>query len=98
MSYQKLIEKLGKENNLFLGISPLALAKSIMNIAAKTDPNVAAQMGMFSGILMGIPETYSIGISGKVQDGGVGAKLLITLGDFKQVINTFQDLRNIEDY
>ena len=76
MSYQKLIEKLGKENNLFLGISPLALAKSIMNLAAKTDPNVAAQMQMFTVILEGIPETYSIGISGKVQDGGVGAKLL----------------------
>ena len=89
MSYQKLIEKLGRENNLFLGISPLALAKSIMNMAAKTDPNVAAQMQMFTAILGGIPEAYSIGISGKVQDGGIGAKLLFTLGDFKQLIQTF---------
>ena len=88
VSYQKLLEKLGMENNLFLGISPLALAKGIMNLAAKADPNVAAEMQMLSPVLTGIPETYSIGISGKVQDGGIGAKLLFTLGDFKQLIQT----------
>lgn len=88
VSYQRLLEKLGNDNNLFLGISPLTLAKSLMNIAANADPNVAAQMQMFTGIFNSIPETYSIGISGKVQDGGVGAKLLITLGDFKQLIQT----------
>ncbi len=88
VSYQKLLEKLGSDNNLFFGISPLTLAKGIMNLAAESDPNVAAQMQMFSTILTGIPENYSIGFSGKVQDGGVGAKLLITLGDFKQLIQT----------
>ena len=89
VSYQKLIQKLGIDNNMLFGISPIAMAKSAMNLAAKADPNAAAEIGMFSGILMGITESYSIGFSSKVRDGGVGAKLLITLGDFKQLINTF---------
>lgn len=89
VSYQKLIQKLGMENNIIMGISPIAMAKSAMNLAAKADPNAAAEIGMFSPILMGLTESYSIGISSKVRDGGVGAKLLITLGDFKQLINTF---------
>ena len=88
-SYQRLIERLGSDNNLFFAISPLTAAKSIMSIASKTDPNVAAQMQMFAGILMAVPENYSIGFSAKVRDGGIGAKLLITLGDFKQLIQTF---------
>ncbi len=87
-SYQKLIEKLGAKNNLLLGFSPLTITKSFMAIVAKADPNAAAQIQMFSGILMGIPENYSIGFSTKVRDGGMGAKLLITLGDYKQLIQT----------
>ncbi|MDE0481813.1 MAG: DUF3352 domain-containing protein [Candidatus Poribacteria bacterium] len=89
VSYQKLIQKLGIDNNMIFGISPIAMAKSAMNLAAKADPNAAAEINMFAPILMGLTESYSIGISGKVRDGGVGAKLLITLGDFKQIINTF---------
>ncbi len=89
VSYQKLIQKLGMDNNMLFGISPIAAVKSAMNLAAEADPNAAAEMQMFTPILMGLTESYSIGISGKVRDGGVGAKLLITLGDFKQVINTF---------
>ena len=60
-----------------------------MSIVSKADPNIAAQMQMFAGILMDMPENYSIGFSAKVRDGGIGAKLLITLGDFKQLIQTF---------
>ena len=93
ISFQKLIGKLGKENNLFVAFSPLTLAKSIMNTVAKADPNdaaeFAAELQMITNMLMGIPENYSIGFSAKVQDRGVGAKLLITLGDFKQLIQTF---------
>ncbi len=88
VSYQKLVQKLGIDNNMIMGISPIAMAKGALNLAAKADPNAAAEIGMFSTILTGITESYSIGFSGKIQDGGIGAKLLITLGDFKQVINT----------
>ena len=88
-SYQRLIERLGSDNNLFFAISPLTAAKSIMSIVSKADPNIAAPMQMFAGILMDVPENYSIGFSAKVRDGGIGAKLLITLGDFKQLIQTF---------
>ncbi len=87
--YQRLIERLGSDNNLFFAISPLTAAKSIMSIVSKADPNIAAPMQMFVGILMDVPENYSIGFSAKVRDGGIGAKLLITLGDFKQLIQTF---------
>ena len=89
ISYQKLIEKLGIDNNMLFGISPITAVKSALNLAAKADQNAAAEIQMIAPILMGITESYSIGISGKVRDGGVGAKLLITLGDFKQLINTF---------
>ena len=88
-SYQRLIERLGSDNNLFFAISPLTAAKSVMSIVSKVDPNIAAPMQMFAGILMDVPENYSIGFSAKVRDGGIGAKLLITLGDFKQLIQTF---------
>ena len=88
-SYQRLIERLGSDNNLFFAISPLTATKSIMSIVSKADPNAAAQLQMFAGILMDVPENYSIGFSAKVRDGGIGAKLLITLGDFKQLIQTF---------
>ena len=87
-SYQRLIERLGSDNNLFFAISPLTVTKSIISIISKADPNIAAQMQMFAGILMDMPENYSIGFSAKVRDGGIGAKLLITLGDFKQLIQT----------
>ena len=95
ISYQKLVGKLGSDNNLLLGISPLNLAKGYMDLISKVDPNFAAELQMISGILMDIPENYSIGISGKVHDGGIGAKLLITLGDFKQLIQTVATLSNM---
>ena len=92
VSYQNLIAKLGTDNNLLIGISPLTIAKSIMNIVSKAEPDGAAEMQMIVNLLAGIPENYSIGISGKVQDNGIDGKLLITLGDFKQLITTFSML------
>ena len=92
VSYQNLITKLGADNNLLIGISPLTVAKSIMNIVSKAEPDAAAEMQMMVNLIGGIPENYSIGISGKVQDGGIDGKLLITLGDFKQLIATFSML------
>ena len=40
---------------------------------------------MVSGMLMNLPENYSIGFSAKAQEDGIGATLLFTLGDFKQL-------------
>lgn len=88
ISYQTLIEKLGSDNNFLYGFSPVTMANSLISIISDIDPNAAAGLQMFSGILTGIDENYSIGFAAKVQDGGIGAKLLITLGDFKQLINT----------
>lgn len=88
-SYQKLTEKLGTANNVFLAISPIAAVKSLLPVLAKSDPNNAAAMQMLSGMFMNLPDNYSIGFSAKVQNGGIGAKLLLTLGDFKQVLHIF---------
>ena len=35
---------------------------------------------------MNLPENYSVGFSAKARDGGIGAKLFLKLGDFKQLI------------
>ena len=89
-SYEKLATTLGLENNLFFAISPMTLIKSLLPIIAKaTDPNSAAALQMMGGMLMNMPENYSIGFSAKVQEDGIGAKLLLTLGDFRQLIQTF---------
>lgn len=85
-SYQKLAEAFGTDNNLFLALSPITLVKSLLPIISKADPNAAAAMQMFTGMFMNMPESYSIGLSAKVQERGIDTKLLLTLGDFKQVI------------
>ena len=51
---------------------------------------------MFSGILDGIPETFSFGYALKVQSGGIGIKQLLALGDFKQLIQTFVTLTEMD--
>ena len=94
-SYQKLTGALGTDNNLLLALSPMTMVKSLMPIVAKADPNAGAAMQMFAGMFMNVPETYSIGFSAKVQEGGVGAKLLLTLGDFKQAIQMFMMMQNM---
>ena len=89
-SYEKLVTTLDVESNLFFAMSPMTLVKSLLPILAKVaDPNSAAALQMMSGILMNLPEHYSIGFSAKVEDDGIGAKLLLTLGDFKQLLQTF---------
>ena len=89
-SYEKLVATLGLENNLFLAISPMTMVKDLLPIIANaSDPNNAAAMQMLSGMFMNLPENYSIGFSAKVQNEGIGANLLLTLGDFKQLIQTF---------
>ncbi len=88
ISFQHLIEKLGTDNNILYGFSPITVANSIMSLMSEMDPDIAAGMQMFTGLLAGVDENYSIGFSARVQDGGIGAKLVITLGDFRQLINT----------
>lgn len=89
-SYEKLATALDLESNLFFAMSPMTLVKSLLPILAKSvDPNSAAALQMMSGLFMNLPENYSIGFSAKVEDAGIGAKLLLTLGDFKQLIQTF---------
>lgn len=94
-SYQKLTGTLGIDNNLLLALSPMTMVKGLMPIVAKADPNAGAAMQMFAGMFMNVPETYSIGFSAKVQEGGVGAKLLLTLGDFKQAVQMFMMMQNM---
>ena len=94
-SYQKLTGTLGIDNNLLLALSPMTMVKGLMPIVAKADPNVGAAMQMFAGMFMNVPETYSIGFSAKAQEGGVGAKLLLTLGDFKQAVQMFLMMQNM---
>lgn len=85
-SYEKLISVLGLESNLFFAISPMTLVKTILPIVAKaSDPNSDAAIQMMSGMLMNLPENYSIGFSARVEDRGIGTKLLLALGDFKQL-------------
>ena len=89
-NYEKLVTTLGLESNLFFAISPMTLVKSLLPIIAKSaDPNGAATLQMMSGMFMNLPENYSIGFSAKAQDDGIGAKLLLTLGDFRQLIQIF---------
>ncbi|MCY4566879.1 MAG: hypothetical protein OXD49_01100, partial [Candidatus Poribacteria bacterium] len=89
-SYEKLATTLGLESNLFFAISPMTMVKSLLPIIAQSaDPNGAAALQMMSGMFMNLPENYSIGFSAKVQNDGIGAKLLLTLGDFRQLIQTF---------
>ena len=86
LSYQKLTGTLGTDNNLLLAISPITAAKSMIPIIARMDPDSAAPMQMLSGMFMNMPETYSIGFSAKAEVDGIDAKLALTLGDFKQII------------
>ena len=95
-SYQKLIGTLGIDNNLLLALSPMTMVKGLMPIIAKADPDAGAMMQMFAGMFMNVPETYSIGFSAKVQEDGVGAKLLLTLGDFKQAIQMILMMQNMQ--
>ena len=95
-SYEKLATTLGLENNLFFAISPMTMVKSLLPIIANVaDPNSAAALQMMSGMFMNLPENYSIGFSAKVQDDGIGATLLLTLGDFRQLIQTFAMLQGM---
>lgn len=84
-SYQKLVENLGTDNNIFIAVSPTIAAKNSAPILGRMDPDNAG-MQIIAGLFMNLPENYSIGLSAKRQGNGIGAKLFIDLGDFKQFI------------
>lgn len=88
-SYQRLIDGLGTDNNIFFAISPIIAIKNFMPILGKVDPNSAASLQMFTGLFMNLPDNYSIGFSAKTQNSGIDAKLILTLGDFRQLVAMF---------
>jgi hypothetical protein len=51
---------------------------------------------MIMMLLANIPETYSIGMASQNRDGGVEGKLLISLGDFKELINMAASMQGMQ--
>jgi hypothetical protein len=88
-SYQKLTGRLGTDNNVLLAFSPITAFKSILPVVEQVDPNSAAILQMVSGVLMSLPENYSIGFSAKARNNSIDAKLLLTLGDLKPLFQGF---------
>jgi len=85
-SYQKLVDNLGADNNVFIAFSPIIAIKDFLPILGKLEQEDAASIQMFSGMFTNLPDNYSIGFAAKTQDNGIDAKLLLTLGDFQQLI------------
>lgn len=88
-SYQVLIGKLGTDNNVLFAVSPIIAFKSMLPLIEQTDLGSSMIIPMFSNMFMNLPESYSIGFSAKARAGGIDAKLLFTLSDFKPLIQTF---------
>lgn len=97
-SYQNLIGKLGTDNNILLAISPIIAVKTILPLIAKhsDDPRTTASLQLLSGLLMTLPENYSVGFAAKAQNNGIDAELLIKLGDFEQLAQTFATMFQME--
>ena len=89
-SYQKLVEKLGTDSNIFVAMSPAISAKNSLPMLGRMDPDNAAAMQLLAGIFMSLPENYSIGFSAKRRDSSIEAKLFVDLGDFKQLIQMME--------
>jgi len=88
-SYQELVDQLGTDNNIFVAISPAITTKNSLPMLGEMDPNNAA-LQLLSGIFMNLPEDYSISFSARRQENSIGAKLLLKLGDFKQLIQMME--------
>lgn len=86
-SFQKLVERLGTDNNVFFAVSPIIAIKKFLPILGKLEQDDAASIQMFSGMFMTLPDNYSIGFAAKTQGNGIETKLLLTLGDFQQLIH-----------
>ncbi len=88
-SYQKLVENLGTDNNVFLAVSPIIAIKNMMPLLGNFDQQNAMTMQILSGFFTNLPDNYSVGFAAKTQNNGIDAKLILTLGDFKQLIQMF---------
>ena len=84
--YQELRERLGADSNVLLAVSPMTAFKSMLLLMEQTEPESLLLMQMYSGMLMNLPENYSIGFAAKAREGRIDGKLLLTLGDFKPLI------------
>ena len=89
--YSKLTGALNLKNNMFFALSLITAAKSILQIVAQVQPDVA----MFHMLLVNIPETYSIGIASQNREGGVAGELFISLGDFKEIITMLVSIQQM---
>lgn len=88
-SFQKLVDNLGTDDNVFVTVSPIVAIKNFLPLLSQVDPNSAAPLQMFSVLFNHLPENYSIGLSAKVVEDRIDAKLLITIGDFQQLFQMF---------
>ncbi len=88
--YDKLTRTLGLKNNSLVAISPITALKSFLQLLAPMDPS--GGMLQFQIVLAEVPETFSIGIASQNRDGGVEGQLLISIGDFQQLIMTIMTL------
>ncbi len=89
LNYQGLIGKLGADNNILLAVSPIIAFKSMLPVLEQTELGNSMIIPMYANMFANLPENYSIGFSAKARESGIDAKLLLTLGDFKPLIQTF---------
>ena len=88
-SYHGLIEKLGSDNNILLAVSPIIAFKSMLPVIEQTEFGSSMIMPGYANMFTNLPENYSIGFAAKARESGIDAKLLLTLGDFKPLIQSF---------
>ncbi len=88
-SYQKLVESLQTDNNVLLAFSPIIAIKTFMPLLRKTDPNSTISTQILLGMFTNLPDSYSVGLSAKVQNNGIDSNIFLALGDFKQLIQMF---------
>lgn len=90
-SYQKLVEKLGMNNNIFLAMSPAITSNIRLSNRKKNDSNYAATSLLpLSMLTMALPENYNIGIAIKAKNNGINANLFINVGDLEKLGKAFQ--------
>ena len=101
-SYQKLIPKLGTDNNVLLAVSPIIAVKTLLPLLDEIGPDhplhPLAILGQFSGLLMTLPDHYSVGLAAKAENNGIDAKLFINLGDFGQLVQMFVMMAQMIQY
>ena len=81
LSYQKIVEILGTDNNVLLAMSPTLALKNLLQLLAENIPSLQ----LVSALIISLPDNYSINLAAKAQDNGIDAHLLLNLGDFKQL-------------